>query len=86
MEFFVYYLHSEVLDKYYIGKTNDLNRRITEHNLGQEPFTKRGKPWKPIGFIKCSTNQEAVNLETKLKKSKNKTYVRWFIRQNGTIL
>ena len=85
MDHYVYYLHSLGSDKYYLGKTNDLNRRLIEHNLGQEKFTKRGIPWTLVGYIRCSNNGEAVQLEIKLKKSKNKKYTLWFFRQHGTI-
>ncbi|OIO19937.1 MAG: hypothetical protein AUJ23_01300 [Candidatus Magasanikbacteria bacterium CG1_02_32_51] len=68
----VYYLYSKKINKYYIGKTNDLKRRLNEHNLGQEQYTKKGEPWLLIGYIECHSNKEACNLETKLKKAKKK--------------
>ena len=34
MEFFVYILHSEKLDKFYVGTTTDVEKRIIEHNTG----------------------------------------------------
>jgi putative endonuclease len=43
MEFFVYILFSSSLDKFYIGHTNDLDRRVYEHNLGHEKFTSLGR-------------------------------------------
>ncbi len=76
MKWRVYYLYSEKLRKYYIGKTNDLSRRLNDHNRGKEKFTKKGIPWKLIGFINCDNNLESTRLETKLKKAKNKKYVR----------
>lgn len=30
--FIVYILHSQSLDRYYVGYTNDLERGLTEHN------------------------------------------------------
>ncbi|HDP66927.1 MAG TPA: GIY-YIG nuclease family protein, partial [Candidatus Marinimicrobia bacterium] len=31
----VYILYSPSKDRYYVGQTNDLNRRLVEHNSGQ---------------------------------------------------
>ncbi len=86
MQWRVYYLYSNKLDNYYLGKTNDLSRRIMEHNRGQEMYTKRGKPWKLIGYIDCSDSKDAYRIEKKLKKSKNKKYVMWFIDQHGILI
>jgi len=86
MQWRVYYLYSKILDNYYIGKTNDLDRRISEHNLGQETYTKRGKPWKLVGYIDCADSTEAYHTEKKLKKAKNKKYVRWFVEKHGILL
>jgi len=43
--FYVYLLKSLNFDEIYIGSTNDLNRRIKEHNSGAEISTKRYAPW-----------------------------------------
>ena len=45
---YCYILYSEKLNKYYIGSTTDLNRRLIEHNRGKEKFTKTGMPWKLV--------------------------------------
>lgn len=39
MEWVVYYLYSESQDKYYLGKTNNIDRRLSEHNRGSEVYT-----------------------------------------------
>lgn len=42
----VYILESLKDHKYYIGSTNDLTRRLVEHNRGQNTSTKYRKPFK----------------------------------------
>ena len=42
---YVYVLKSKVRDEIYIGSTNDLRRRLKEHNEGREISTKRYAPW-----------------------------------------
>jgi putative endonuclease len=56
----VYILYSDLLGKYYVGSTNDLSRRMAEHNYGHSKFTKTGKPLKLIKTIQCNTRQEIV--------------------------
>ncbi len=43
--YIVYILYSSRLDKYYIGRTNDINRRLSEHNRIKGKFTDGGIPW-----------------------------------------
>ncbi|MBU2542779.1 GIY-YIG nuclease family protein [Patescibacteria group bacterium] len=86
MQWRVYYLYSKKIGKYYIGKTNDLKRRLREHNNCEELYTRRGVPWVLIGYIECKDSVEAYNKENKLKKSKNKKYTKWYIQNNGIIM
>jgi putative endonuclease len=79
----VYYLYSKKINKYYIGKTNDIERRLKEHNNAEEKFTKKGIPWKLISYINCDNNHKAVEIENKLKKQKNKKYTIWYFKNNG---
>ncbi|MCD4730571.1 MAG: GIY-YIG nuclease family protein [Bacteroidales bacterium] len=71
----VYILYSDSLEKCYVGHTNDLKRRMHEHNSGHSKFTRSGKPWKLRKTIECSTRQEAVQLEFKIKKRGIKRYL-----------
>jgi len=42
---FVYILESLSSHQYYIGCTNDIERRINEHNNGLSKYTKNRGPW-----------------------------------------
>jgi len=79
----VYLLFSEKINKFYIGKTTDINRRFIEHTLGEEKYTRAGRPWRLLSIIKCATESGMTKLENKLKKSKNKTYTKWFFEKYG---
>ncbi len=72
--FFVYILMSEVDSSFYIGQTNDLNKRIEYHNLGLSKYTSRKKPWKVVYFEKYSTRKEAIKRERFLKKQRNSDF------------
>ncbi len=45
MKGYLYILFSTKLNKYYIGSTTDIDRRLSEHNRGKEKFTRTGVPW-----------------------------------------
>jgi len=65
--YFVYVLFSNKLNKRYIGSTQDVDRRLNEHNLGKSKFTSGGIPWELIYKESFSTNVEARKREMLLK-------------------
>jgi putative endonuclease len=75
MNFRVYILWSESLQKFYVGSTNDLIDRLYRHNAGYEKYTSKGKPWKLIHEITCIDRKEAFNLEMKIKSRGIKRYL-----------
>ncbi|MBN1924371.1 MAG: GIY-YIG nuclease family protein [Prolixibacteraceae bacterium] len=46
--FTVYILYSSKIDRYYVGHTNNIERRITEHNRKKGKYTDRGIPWEIV--------------------------------------
>lgn len=52
----------------YVGKTNNLERRLKEHNSGQVSSTKARRPFAVLKTIPCETELEARELEQKYKK------------------
>ena len=65
--FSVYILHSQRLQKYYVGSTEFLEKRVQEHNSGKSNSTRAGVPWKLIHVESFSTRSEAVFHERKIK-------------------
>jgi putative endonuclease len=66
--FYVYILKSEKDGRRYIGKTNNLERRIKEHNSDQVSSTKSRRPFIILKTIECKTEPEARILEREYKK------------------
>ena len=83
MKYFTYVLHSQLNGTYYIGQTNNLARRIERHNRGQEKYTKRGIPWKIVGYAEFSSRSEAMKLEKELKGMKSRKRLEEWIAQNN---
>ncbi|MFN7652645.1 MAG: GIY-YIG nuclease family protein, partial [Cyclobacteriaceae bacterium] len=67
LPYYTYILQSKRNLSFYKGSTDNLERRIIEHNSGKTPSTKRYTPWQLVWFAIKSTKQEAVVLEMKLK-------------------
>jgi putative endonuclease len=68
--FYIYILKSKKDGKYYIGSTNDTNRRINQHNNGQVVSTKYHRPFDLIYTESFSEEKEARIRERFLKTHK----------------
>jgi len=75
MSYTVYVLLSLVAKKSYVGFTDNLKRRIKEHNAGITSFTKRYKPWKVIYMEEFETQFEAREREKYLKSASGRRLV-----------
>lgn len=49
--FYVYILKSEHHKQIYTGYTKNLKLRLSDHNAGRSPHTKKFKPWKLVTYI-----------------------------------
>ena len=75
VEHYVYILKSLIADKYYIGRTTDPDRRLFFHNTTEKGFTARYRPWKQVWLHKCTSNEDAIRLEKKIKSWKSKKMI-----------
>ncbi len=80
--YYVYVLRSKSSGRHYIGQTNDLKRRLVEHNRGKHKATKNRGPWELLAHIDVSTRSEAVRLEAKLKSMKRPDRALRYIEKN----
>ena len=65
--FTVYVLRSHTREYWYIGLTNNLDRRILQHQNGKERTTRAYKPFSLVHAEHFKTRQEARNREKCLK-------------------
>lgn len=75
MKAFVYILFSQKLNKYYVGSTTDIDRRIAEHNRGKDKFTKTGIPWVLVYSGAFAELKSARQRELYIKKMKSRKYI-----------
>lgn len=66
--YYVYILVSEKDNGIYIGRTNNLKRRLAEHNIGAVPSTKSRRPFRILKTFDCVSVRESVELEREYKK------------------
>lgn len=67
----MYVLWSNKLQKCYFGYTNDLKRRLSQHNSGDGAYTTTGKPWKLVYYEAYVSDKDAKKRERNLKKRPN---------------
>ncbi|MBU1905486.1 MAG: GIY-YIG nuclease family protein [Candidatus Omnitrophica bacterium] len=64
---YVYLLKSEKNNSIYVGNTNDIAKRLTEHNRGGVSYTKNHAPYKLVYYEAFFDRQDAIERESKLK-------------------
>lgn len=77
--YYVYILKSELNGSFYKGITDNVERRLLEHNSGKEKSTKRYQPWKLVWYTSKNTRSEAVILEKKIKNITSRVKIEQFI-------
>jgi len=73
--FFVYSLQSES-GSYYIGKTNDIERRLSEHLSGQCAHTADLGPWKLMFYVAFLDKEKAHRFELYLKTGSGRAFIK----------
>ncbi|MBI4087426.1 MAG: GIY-YIG nuclease family protein [Candidatus Liptonbacteria bacterium] len=74
--FIVYVLKSAAASKSYVGVTNDINRRLSEHNSGRHFYTKRHLPWLVIHAETFNNFREARMREKYLKTAAGRRFLK----------
>ena len=80
---FVYIIQSIKNKRYYIGSTNNLERRLKEHNCGKSKYTKLTAPFKLVYKEEYNTLKEARIREAYLKRLKSRKYLEWLIKKGA---
>ncbi len=74
--FYTYVLKSNKDKKLYIGFTNDLKKRIAEHNIGKVSATAKRKPMKIVYYESCANKMDAIDRERQLKTGYGRAYLK----------
>jgi putative endonuclease len=77
MKFYVYIIYSATRDTYYIGQTENIEKRLSEHSLkGNLGAT----DWQLRYFEEYNSRGEAMKRETEIKRKKRRSYLEWLIK------
>jgi len=68
--FYVYILKSTITDKFYIGSTSDLEKRLKAHNSGSNRSTKNSRPWVRLYEETYNNKPDAIKRELQIKRYK----------------
>jgi len=80
---FVYALYNQESNKIYIGQTNNVDRRLKEHNKSNKHYT--GKicgQWELIYKEESNDRSSAIAREKQLKTSRGRAFIKNLIKNN----
>lgn len=80
-QYYVYILKSLNDDKFYIGTTRDVCRRLKEHNSGLSKSTAPRRPFELVHSEEFDNIKSAYARERFLKSKKNKNIMRIIVGQ-----
>jgi putative endonuclease len=83
--FYIYILYSASADKYYIGHTNNPQRRLFEHNNSDHlTFSAKYRPWMMKALFQCGDSRSsALKLERLIKKQKTRSFIEYLIQSDN---
>lgn len=73
--YYVYVIRSKK-GLYYVGQTEDLDKRLLQHNSGLSKWTKRDIEWKIIHSESYATRKEAIIREKYLKSGRGRQWLK----------
>ncbi|MCC5930561.1 MAG: GIY-YIG nuclease family protein [Cyclobacteriaceae bacterium] len=83
---YVYILYSPILDKYYIGVTENLQERVYKHNNNHKGYTSRSKDWHLVYSEIHPSKKEALHREKQIKKWKSRKMIEKLISTGGSAI
>ena len=82
--FYIYILRSQTTRRFYIGQTENLERRLHYHNSGYSKSTKSGVPWELVYKEEFEDRTSAMKREAELKRKKSKIYIKGLIDRRAS--
>ena len=79
--FYTYIIKSQKDDRWYTGSTNDLRKRLKQHDENRSTYTKGRGPWDLIYYEACLSEDDARSREKYLKTGMGKRYLKNRLRR-----
>jgi putative endonuclease len=77
------YLFSNKLNKFYIGYSENLQKRLAEHNAGMSKFTSMANDWIIVYSEAFNSRKDARKRELEIKRKKSRKYIEWLIHNKS---
>jgi len=74
--YYTYVLKSEKDGMHYIGFTEDIEKRIIEHNSGSVPATRSRMPFELVYYEACKDKKKAIYREKYFKTGFGRRYLK----------
>ena len=75
MSNFLYILKSKSTDKFYVGISQNPERRLEYHNSFEKGFTSRYRPWEIVFTQEFNSKNEVAIIEQKIKSWKSRKMI-----------
>jgi len=82
MSYMMYIIYSRSHNRYYIGSTGDMQKRLKKHNSGATKSTKLYRPWVLVYVESFASKSEACKREIKVKSYKHGEAFKKLLRSN----
>ena len=83
MQYYTYILKSNKDNSYYIGYTQNIVKRIRDHNKGLSKYTKLRRPYILVFKNEFKVRREAIKYERYLKSLKKRAYLEKIINSSN---
>ena len=61
---------------YYVGFTEDLERRLVDHDQGKDAHTAKFRPWRIKTYVAFANREQALAFERYLKTQSGRAFAR----------
>jgi putative endonuclease len=75
MIFHAYVIRTIATGRFYVGHTENLTRRVYEHNNNRTPSIRNRGPWELVHSEEFATRSEAMRRELQIKKMKSHRWI-----------
>ena len=82
MPHYLYIIQPAWDDSYYVGTTQDVDKRLVRHNQGRSKYTKAKCPWQLVYFEEHPDRSSAMKREYENKRKKKRSYIEKLIRMS----
>ena len=81
--YYIYILYSDAHDRYYVGQSNDVQRRLAQHNEQEKhAYTTRYRPWRLVkSYCVGESLGLARKIENHIKRLKSRKYIEYLLDQ-----